>query len=123
MRSVLSPNCRVDTYAESERVHFVEVTTPALSGEGLITSAVFVLRSLTLTTELHMHVCSFPCCAVMKTYRFADVSSVVIRPRVIMWAFYVTGLSRALVILYEHCLLYTSPSPRDDNRSRMPSSA
>ena len=22
-----------------------------------------------------------------------------------------------------HCLLYTSPSPRDDNRSRMPSSA
>ena len=25
--------------------------------------------------------------------------------------------------LYEHCLLYTSPSPRDRTRSRMPSSA
>ena len=24
---------------------------------------------------------------------------------------------------YEHCLLYTSPSPRDRTRSRMPSSA
>ena len=27
------------------------------------------------------------------------------------------------VELYEHCLLYTSPSPRDRTRSRMPSSA
>ena len=26
-------------------------------------------------------------------------------------------------ILYRHCLLYTSPSPRDRTRSRMPSSA
>ena len=25
--------------------------------------------------------------------------------------------------LYDHCLLYTSPSPRDHTRSRMPSSA
>ena len=25
--------------------------------------------------------------------------------------------------LYEHCLLYTSPSPRDKRQSRMPSSA
>ena len=27
------------------------------------------------------------------------------------------------VLLYEGCLLYTSPSPRDRTRSRMPSSA
>ena len=27
------------------------------------------------------------------------------------------------VSLYKHCLLYTSPSPRDRTRSRMPSSA
>ena len=26
-------------------------------------------------------------------------------------------------VLYPHCLLYTSPSPRDRTRSRMPSSA
>ena len=26
-------------------------------------------------------------------------------------------------ILYKHCLLYTSPSPRDKRQSRMPSSA
>ena len=25
--------------------------------------------------------------------------------------------------MYKHCLLYTSPSPRDVSRSRMPSSA
>ena len=28
-----------------------------------------------------------------------------------------------LIPLYEHCLLYTSPSPRDRQKSRMPSSA
>ena len=28
-----------------------------------------------------------------------------------------------LVVWYENCLLYTSPSPRDRTRSRMPSSA
>ena len=26
-------------------------------------------------------------------------------------------------VMYQHCLLYTSPSPRDRTRSRMPSSA
>ena len=30
---------------------------------------------------------------------------------------------RTLQVLAHPCLLYTSPSPRDDNRSRMPSSA
>ena len=29
----------------------------------------------------------------------------------------------AQITLYENCLLYTSPSPRDRTRSRMPSSA
>ena len=29
----------------------------------------------------------------------------------------------ALQVLYEVCLLYTSPSPRDKRQSRMPSSA
>ena len=29
----------------------------------------------------------------------------------------------ALGLFYESCLLYTSPSPRDMRRSRMPSSA
>ena len=31
--------------------------------------------------------------------------------------------SRILIQLYEDCLLYTSPSPRDKSSSRMPSSA
>ena len=29
----------------------------------------------------------------------------------------------AVLPLYDHCLLYTSPSPRDRQKSRMPSSA
>ena len=33
------------------------------------------------------------------------------------------GTSLAQVIRLENCLLYTSPSPRDRTRSRMPSSA
>ena len=32
-------------------------------------------------------------------------------------------LKEADVVLYDSCLLYTSPSPRDRTRSRMPSSA
>ena len=32
-------------------------------------------------------------------------------------------LSNIVTHPYQSCLLYTSPSPRDDNRSRMPSSA
>ena len=32
-------------------------------------------------------------------------------------------LSTMLLILHENCLLYTSPSPRDRQKSRMPSSA
>ena len=32
-------------------------------------------------------------------------------------------LRRIVVELVEHCLLYTSPSPRDRQKSRMPSSA
>ena len=35
----------------------------------------------------------------------------------------VTWPSRAEVINYSICLLYTSPSPRDRQKSRMPSSA
>ena len=35
----------------------------------------------------------------------------------------IEGHSHAVVFLYEICLLYTSPSPRDRTRSRMPSSA
>ena len=34
-----------------------------------------------------------------------------------------TGMSTSLPIQLEACLLYTSPSPRDRTRSRMPSSA
>ena len=34
-----------------------------------------------------------------------------------------TTVGRTLLGLYENCLLYTSPSPRDRTRSRMPSSA
>ena len=30
---------------------------------------------------------------------------------------------KELILRYEDCLLYTSPSPRDMRRSRMPSSA
>ena len=32
-------------------------------------------------------------------------------------------LAALLVFLFDICLLYTSPSPRDTERSRMPSSA
>ena len=35
----------------------------------------------------------------------------------------VTGVLVFAMIKYNHCLLYTSPSPRDRTRSRMPSSA
>ena len=33
------------------------------------------------------------------------------------------GIPQNIQFLYENCLLYTSPSPRDRTRSRMPSSA
>ena len=33
------------------------------------------------------------------------------------------GQERDLALLYRNCLLYTSPSPRDRQKSRMPSSA
>ena len=33
------------------------------------------------------------------------------------------GIMEAFPVLRNHCLLYTSPSPRDRTRSRMPSSA
>ena len=36
---------------------------------------------------------------------------------------FVVGVDRAKMRLYDCCLLYTSPSPRDMRRSRMPSSA
>ena len=32
-------------------------------------------------------------------------------------------VTKVVLRLYQHCLLYTSPSPRDRTRSRMPSSA
>ena len=48
---------------------------------------------------------------------------------VIAWIYY-GGINRSVDPrirgareLYENCLLYTSPSPRDRTRSRMPSSA
>ena len=34
-----------------------------------------------------------------------------------------TGTNQLTTMLSSHCLLYTSPSPRDRTRSRMPSSA
>ena len=33
------------------------------------------------------------------------------------------AVSKALIVRTKNCLLYTSPSPRDRTRSRMPSSA
>jgi len=36
---------------------------------------------------------------------------------------FVDGVRRGEAALYQHCLLYTSPSPRDLSTSRMPSSA
>ena len=38
-------------------------------------------------------------------------------------SYYTDGLSEILAELSIHCLLYTSPSPRDATLSRMPSSA
>ena len=40
--------------------------------------------------------------------------------RVHLWTI---GEGPALLLLHQSCLLYTSPSPRDRTRSRMPSSA
>ena len=49
---------------------------------------------------------------------------------IILGVFYLMSLlgplwinNKALVIRYQNCLLYTSPSPRDATLSRMPSSA
>ena len=39
------------------------------------------------------------------------------------WPFAVLGAVWALFAIYSICLLYTSPSPRDRQKSRMPSSA
>ena len=39
-----------------------------------------------------------------------------------LWQVVLTGLPLAIALAYT-CLLYTSPSPRDRTRSRMPSSA
>ena len=41
--------------------------------------------------------------------------------RLIEW--HIKSTTKATQGLYEYCLLYTSPSPRDKRQSRMPSSA
>ena len=38
-------------------------------------------------------------------------------------AYGVAGTGKTFISLYKACLLYTSPSPRDRQKSRMPSSA
>ena len=48
------------------------------------------------------------------------VQSIVLFFSYLAWALYGTGL---VVSVFETCLLYTSPSPRDGLLSRMPSSA
>ena len=41
-----------------------------------------------------------------------------------LFAFFRPGITvGALIVLFAACLLYTSPSPRDRQKSRMPSSA
>ena len=40
-----------------------------------------------------------------------------------VYHFYASGFGTIREILHRGCLLYTSPSPRDRTRSRMPSSA
>ena len=39
------------------------------------------------------------------------------------WDYTCNRMSRSAMAYYDSCLLYTSPSPRDRTRSRMPSSA
>ena len=39
------------------------------------------------------------------------------------YALYGSGKSKDYILRFKVCLLYTSPSPRDRTRSRMPSSA
>jgi len=39
------------------------------------------------------------------------------------YAYALAGNNAAYVLMSSYCLLYTSPSPRDRTRSRMPSSA
>ena len=60
-------------------------------------------------------------------YFFAKYQESVNRPKVLIGSFILAGIPLALIKkepdLSTTCLLYTSPSPRDRTRSRMPSSA
>ena len=52
------------------------------------------------------------------------VASVVFRnQKLLPWFFGLVALNGVLITFFGLCLLYTSPSPRDRTRSRMPSSA
>ena len=46
-----------------------------------------------------------------------------LRDRVIALEAKIGSVNTSIVALHKFCLLYTSPSPRDRTRSRMPSSA
>ena len=48
-----------------------------------------------------------------------DYTNPLLFPRIALWTL---AISLLIGVLY-YCLLYTSPSPRDRTRSRMPSSA
>ena len=52
--------------------------------------------------------------------RLTDVQLTI--PSILM-ALLVYGIARSIITQSMHCLLYTSPSPRDRQKSRMPSSA
>ena len=79
---------------------------------------------------IEMHEAHFPGRAPVEAYgnggfRFAEMShqgSILCLPEGI-FAWHVEQASELTPDHFERCLLYTSPSPRDRTRSRMPSSA
>ena len=53
-----------------------------------------------------------------KTFQMRQVRRVLL-----LTLFFIVQSTIVLGVFYHYCLLYTSPSPRDRTRSRMPSSA
>ena len=66
-----------------------------------------------MMVTMMVNICDDDCVLVMKVILVKEVMSCDILP---VAMFFIIAQS-------DHCLLYTSPSPRDRTRSRMPSSA
>ena len=76
-------------------------------------------------TEIHQHyvnkVEGFEVIGLSNTLEDAEMQIRVMEPQLLLLDIYFPDGSG--IDLLKHCLLYTSPSPRDQRGSRMPSSA